>query len=346
MRPAVIVSVGARTPVGLTAAQTGWILRAGFPAMRSAPLADACGEPVTMCLQPTLDPLLSGADRAVRLALPALREAVLALGPAAAALTAHLAICAGEGSTHGPALVAALRPALAPLACASDTVTARGEASLVFALPDALARLDAGHADAVVVGGVHTDYDPAVIAALEGEGRLLSPENLDARIPGEAAAFAVLMRPDAARRHKLAPLARVIGIGAGRERARPDNDESAYEAHGLTAAVREATAGLLAADQRAGWVLNDLTFEMRRLHEWQSVLVRARRVIGDPYSVESPAQRIGHLGAAAMPLFAAICAEGWASGYAPSPRALATASSDGGDRGAMVLSEVSPEGAV
>ena len=128
--------------------------------------------------------------------------------------------------------------------------------------------------------------------------------------------------PDAAR-HRLTPLARVIGVGAGRERARPDNDDAAYEALGLTAAMRQATERLAAEGRTAGWLLTDLTYEMRRQNEWQSVWVRAQQVLGNPYVIEAPAQRIGYLGAAAMPLFVAMAATAWTHGYAPSSAALA-----------------------
>jgi 3-oxoacyl-[acyl-carrier-protein] synthase-1 len=182
---------------------------------------------------------------------------------------------------------------------------------------------------------VHSDYDPRAVAALEQGGRLFSRDNLDARIPGEAAAFFVLMRLGDASRHRLSPLARVIGVGAGRERARPDNEHPAHEALGMTDAVRKATESL---DEGAvGWFLNDLTFEMRRQYEWQSVFVRSQRVLGRPYHLDSPAQRIGYLGAAALPLFVVMAATAWGHGYAPSDVALAAAGNDGGDRAALVL---------
>src|SRR5215468_10021506 len=103
-------------------------------------------------------------------------------------------------------------------------VEARGEAAAGTVLPAALKSLETRRADIVVVGGVHSDYDPRAIAVLEASGRLFARDNLDSRIPGEAAAFYVLMRAAEAGRYRLKPLARVLGVGAGRERARPDND--------------------------------------------------------------------------------------------------------------------------
>jgi 3-oxoacyl-[acyl-carrier-protein] synthase-1 len=333
---AVIVSVGAKTVVGLDARQTGFLLRAGFPAMAESPLANAEGEAITMGFVPTLDGGLVGPERLSALGRAPFEEAVAPIRDLVADV--HVAIDEGcEDAALAIHLLEAMVKRVMP--AANVRVEARGEAGPGAMLAAALRSLETRKSDIVVIGGVHSDHDPRVIAALEASGRLFSRDNLDARIPGEAAAFFVLMRAGDAARHRLTPLARVIGVGTGRERARPDNDDSAYEALGLTAAVRQATEPLSAAGTTAGWMLTDLTFEMRRQYEWQSVWVRSQKVLGNPYLIESPAQRIGYLGAAALPLFAAVAATAWSHGYAPSPVALLLAGNDGGDRAAAVLGQ-------
>lgn len=329
-----VVKVGAKTAVGLNARQTGFLLRAGFPAMAEAPLANAAGEAVTMAFVPTLDGRLVGAERLVALARAPFEEAVGPIREVAAEV--HVAI--DEGCEEGEVAIALLEAMVKrAMPAATVSVEARGEAAPGAFLLAAILALETRRADVVVIGGVHSDYDPQSIAVLEASGRLFSRENLDARIPGEAAAFFVLVRAGDEARHRLMPLARLIGAGTGRERARPDNDELAHEALGMTAAVRQATESLAGDGRTAGWILTDLTGEMRRLYEWQSVFVRAHKVLGRPYLIESPAQRIGYLGAAAIPLFVAMAATAWRHGYAPSPIALATAGNDGGDRAAVVL---------
>jgi 3-oxoacyl-[acyl-carrier-protein] synthase-1 len=331
-----VVNVGARTAVGLDARQTGFLLRAGFPAMAEAPLANAEGEAITMAFVPTLDGRLIGPERLVALARAPFEEATLPIRD----LIAEVHVAIDEGCEEGE-LAAHLLQAMVERAmpAASVRVEPRGEAAPGASVPAAIRALAAHRIDAAVIGGVHSDHDPRAIAALEASGRLFSRDNLDARIPGEAAAFFVLMRAADAARRDLAPLARVLGAGTGQERARPDNDEPAYEALGMTAAVHQATAPLARGGRTAGWILTDLTSEMRRLYEWQSVFVRAQKVLGRPYLIESPAQRIGYLGAAAMPLFVAMAATAWRYGYAPSPIALATAGNDGGDRAALLLEQ-------
>ena len=68
MTDVVGVNVGARTAVGLNALQTGFLLRAGYPAMAEAPIAGADGKPITMAFLPTIDGQLVGAERLAALA--------------------------------------------------------------------------------------------------------------------------------------------------------------------------------------------------------------------------------------------------------------------------------------
>ena len=213
----------------------------------------------------------------------------------------------------------------------------RGAAGAAYALPAALEALAARRVDVVVLGGAHTDYDPETLATLDADGRVFTAENLDAVLPGEAAAFVVLTREETARRLGLAPAARLGGVGTGMDKDRPDNDASAFDATGTTAALRGAAEELAETGLRAGWGLCDQTFEQRRVLEWQAAVTRTHALWGAPHRLDAPAQRTGHLGAAALPFLMVLAAEGWKRGYAPSGVALAFAGSDAGERGAVLL---------
>ena len=342
-----IVSVGAITPVGLGAVDSAFSHRAAAAGMREAPLVDAEGERVTMCFLPTLDPRLTGADRASVLARGALTEAITALGPIARTLRARLWLSLDEvfsergpdgtpaASTFAAELTRSVALHLPELAF---EVAARGPASPGYLLPSLCEALNSGAIDAGILGGVHTDYDPRRVAALSAADRLFKPDNLDALIPGESAAFVVLMRPDVARKHKLRSRAEIRAVATGYEKARPDNDESAFQASGLTAALRTALAPLGEQGLRAGWLLTDVTFELFRHYEIQASIVRIQKLLCEPQQVESPAQRMGYLGAAAMPLHLVLAAEAHRRGFAPHPYAVSIAGSDAGERAALLVS--------
>jgi len=342
-----VVSVGARTSIGLNALQTTMLFRAGAAGMAMAPLADIDGEQVTMCFDKTLPPTLVGWERAAALAAPALEEALAPLVGVIDGSRTRLLMCiderygrapkASRDADAGAALVtkiaaraSALLPGITP------EVTARGHASAAVCLPEGLSLLDSRSCDALVLGSVHTDYEPAWINELSERGRLFKSDNLDSFIAGEAAAFVVLMRDDVARRSDLESMAEVVNVALGAEAATPDNDLSAFDAKGLTRTIRKV-AEPLPEGMTAGWAVTDLTFEMRRVHEWQAMLTRTREVWSDPYAVDSPAQRIGQLGAAAMPLGITLVAQGWRCRSAPAPIAVVYAGSEGGARGAVLL---------
>ncbi len=341
----VVLAVGARTPIGLDAVQTGFLLRTGMPVITGAPIAAPDGEAITMAFDPTLDPYLVGEERAVELAKAALAEVARPLGPGARSLRLAIVLglsepIPGTQSDTSSVLGTLLRTTLREhFGDAPVQLSMRGGGGVIGQLAAALGALERRDIDAILFGGIHTDYDPRTIAWLYSQGRLFSPKNLDALIPGEAAAFVLIAHRDLAPRLGITPLARIHGTGAGMEEATPDNDKSAFRAKGLSTAVRAATKDL-PDEMRVGWALSDHTFELRRLHEWQAMLTRTRKSWCAPLVTDSPAQRMGHLGAAALPVSIAIAAEAFSRGYAPFPLALCFAGSDGGERGTILVGSV------
>lgn len=346
---AVVVAVGARTSVGLSAVETGFAYRAAAVGMREAPLVEEeGGDGVTMCFLPTIDPLKVGAERAVDLALPALDEAMRAAGPALGqmrvrlllAMDEHLGVAGPDGRMPASDVGARLIQRAGMVCPQAQIETAmRGPAGPGYALPAVLDALARGSIEAAIVGGIHTDYDPARVRVLAETGRLFKPDNLDSIIPGELAAFFVILRPDVARMYKLPVYANLFGTGTAYDKARPDNDEPAFEAIGLTVAVRKAAAPLVESKLQAGWLLTDLTFERHRLFEHQSMVVRTQSIWCEPQHWDPPALRIGALGAAAMPLHVVLAAEAWRRGWAPHPIAISCAGSDAGERAALLMTK-------
>ncbi|MGZ5969405.1 MAG: beta-ketoacyl synthase N-terminal-like domain-containing protein [Polyangiales bacterium] len=340
-----IIGHGAFTPLGLTSLQTAFLLRTGMPGFTPSGLADTLGDPITFGLLQTLDPRLLGVERAIEIVNPALSEACVPLRPHADSLRLGIVLAVDEWLavplTRGeqPPVTELVRAVEARaremFPRAKVTPCTRGAAGPAFMVPDAIAALTRGEIDVLLFGGVHTDYDPGRLRVLEARGRLFTTSNLDAMIPGEASAFVALARADVARRAGCEVYARIEGFGGGMESATPDNDHSAFEAKGLTTALRALEKPL--EGRTAGWMLGDLTFEMWRLNEWQAAITRSRKIWGDPYHADLPAQRMGNLGAAALPVLAAVATEGFRRGHAPSPIAIGFAGSDSGERASMIV---------
>jgi 3-oxoacyl-[acyl-carrier-protein] synthase I len=328
-----VVAVGARTPLGLDARQTGMLLRAGFAAMGPAPLG-ADGEDVTICQVDALLEGAFGAARAIELGNAAIGEALAALPDRHGADTRVTLYLGLDADADGADAIAAEIGARCRgrFRAAGLEVTVRDAGGPALAVAAACDALRERRADLCIVGGVHTDYDRSRIARLGADDRLYADDNLDAIMPGESAAFVVLASAGSG-----GALASIASIANGVAEARSDNQEPSAPARGATACMRRATADLERLGLRAGWVLSDIGFDGWRIREQQTVLLRHHRVLGEPYRMDNPAQRIGHMGAAAMPLCITLAAEAFTRGYAPSPLALVTAGSDGGERGALVV---------
>jgi 3-oxoacyl-[acyl-carrier-protein] synthase-1 len=346
---AVVVGVGARTSVALTAKHTAFLLRCGIVGFNESPLLDLNEEPVTIGSVPVLDPLMVGADRVRRLAEGALDEAMEVLAEKLAGLRvrvvlgldANLGIKAERGASAADELSWGLSERVRKRGVAGIEVeaVARGEASAGLRLPASLEELASGGADVVLLGGAHSDYDPAIIQKLSEQRRLFGSECINGIIPGECAAFVALCAAGFARKHDLPVRARLHGVGSGFEKANPDNDLPSAPAPGLTLAMKTATKSLEAEKLRAGWVLTDMTPEMHRIHEFQTVFVRAQPVLCKPQWVDAHSQRLGQLGAAALPMHAALASTAWRHGFAPHGLAVSFVGSDSGERVVTVWGE-------
>ena len=339
-----IVAVGMRTPMGLGAIETSFLLRTGVPSLAAAPLADADGEHVTMAFDRTLDPYLTGEQRAARLGAAALAEIVSKIGPTAArSLRTRVALAFPEArpgiaaSATGVTLASAFRDALRETFGTPEVdVANRGAAGLAYVLPQALAALAKGEVDAVLAGGVDSDYDPMIIASLTAQGRLFTKENTDAIVPGEAGAFVLITRDDTAQKLGCRPLARLHAVATDSGGVERGDSGRAFDATAIAHIIQESTKEL-PTELRVGWAVTDTTFEHSRVRELYAALTRTHKRFGPPLVIDSPAQRLGHLGAAALGLELGFMTVALQRGFAPCPLGLALSASDAGERSAILI---------
>jgi 3-oxoacyl-[acyl-carrier-protein] synthase I len=346
--PLVVVQIGACTPLGSTAKHSGFLYRVGAVGMRQGALVDRSAEPVALGLVPTLDPYLFGAERLNALVEHALLDFQAQAGSFYEALRLKLVVLLderfeqkladGKRSADGAgseickqiSSSLAVQPTLVTLA---GDVTGFGQI-----LPKLAEELEQDLYDAVIVAAQHTDYDPDRIMALDVAGRLFSSEHLDGIVPGEAAVVLTLALPAVARRLRLPIAAQIHSVGAAFEKARPDNDESAFVAAGMTVALHRAYETAPLEGERIGWLMSDISTEVFRNHEFQAVMARTQELFGPPQIYDAPAQRMGYMGAATIPVHLALAACAWQHGYAPCRWLLSMAGSDNGARVALMVS--------
>lgn len=344
--PVDIIAAGCVSPIGLSLAETAAAARARLARLREIPWLDRRFEPfvvgsvpdnglppLTEALAPA--PLQQREARMLQLAHAALAEVLQAL-PADAAPVPLLLGLPEHHTTRAIVPADFLRRLAAqsgaPLDLARSVAVARGRAAGLMALRQAAARLAAGEADYVLVGGVDSLVDLYVLGTLDLQGRIRNATSNDAFSPGEGAAFLLLGSPT--RRRGTTPLAGIDGAATGFE---PGHlyAEAPYLGDGLAATV----AGLFAeAPPPAPVACTYSSFNGERYWAREFGVARIRNAahFADAMQMEHPAECCGDLGAAHGPLLAALAAHGLAGGYRPGP-CLVYASSDHGDRAAALL---------
>jgi 3-oxoacyl-[acyl-carrier-protein] synthase-1 len=343
-----IVAAGARTPLGLGAVVTALGLRAGKTALAGAPFAGRQRDMILAGLIPTLPWKSSASDRAARLAIDALREALVALPASLAsrrvAVLLHVSAEADTDVVRREAVgrIEAMlrielgaRDRLGEVAIAIEGSTTAGDA-----LPRAASILATKAADIVLWGGAHSDISTASIRALAGAGRLFDSQHLDSVVPGEGAAVVALTTEAHAR--SLGPRPVIEGVGGATTDATPAN-EVPVSGDALLEAIRAAMAD--AGSEPAGWVLSDVAYEALRMREWEMVQVRSRALLSVPYKWDALSQRMGRTGAAQLPLAAAVVAASYGLGHVPSPSVLALSGTDAGRRSAVWMRAIGGPGA-
>lgn len=337
---AIVFASGARTPIGLDATQTALLLRTGIPALGASPLAASDGSALVMAFDATQDPKLVGEERAARLAHAALTEVATKLGSQARSLRLRVALAfteTGPGERKHEVLATRVRTALREaFGDPHVDLSLGGAAGLASILPAAFTALAARAVDAVLVGGIHSDYDPHRIVALDVARRLFSPERVDGVIPGESAAFVLLGRDDLASITGLRPLCRIHAVATEQSGITPHGDASSFDASALSSVIRKASS-VLPEGLQAGWLIADHTYEQFRVRELFAALARTRESFCPPISLDAPAQRIGLLGAAALPLGLLLSADMFQRGYAPTPFGMLLAGNDDGLRASMLV---------
>jgi hypothetical protein len=331
----------------MDAERSAFCLRAGLNQVEETPFIDAWGDRVTMAYVPWMPRNLTGVPRMVRLADSALAEAVgpirSSLGSQRVGLSislpARFATSADgrELDARGKDLAMALAQSANRLIPVSRyAAIADGRAGGGLALEIARQFMESGEADVVIAGGVDSGYDWEVIEALERSDRLVTRDNVDGVVPGEAAAFLVLATPAACRQAGLFPVASAIGVAHGIEPV-PIGSEEVCRAEGMTRALGHACSSLRAARRRSDFWFVDLTYELYDVREIQILIARFGDVLGANTLLQTPLRELGDVGAATVPLFCALAAEAWTAGFAPDDVGVFLAASERGTRAAAVL---------
>ncbi len=334
-----ILAAGMVTAVGLDAASSCAAMRGRLDGFAETRFVGSGGDWQIGAAVP-LPRNWIGRKRLVRLAAGAVVEVMDQVPPGASAPA--LILCLAEPERPGdPSRDAAdlareiVEIAELPPRIPLHLVT-HGRPSGFVALERAQRMLDRGTADHVIIAGVDSYLTGPAIAHYLSAARLLTPQNANGFIPGEAAA-AVLCSAQPA------PGLVLAGLGLAREEAYLYNGLDTEGAHlplrgdGMTAAYKAALAQ--AGVDLAGieYRISDLIGEQYFFKQATLASLRLERGRSAFQDLWSPAESLGNIGAAVVPVMLGMALIAARKGYDMGSPVLVEASSDQGACGAAVL---------
>ncbi len=240
-----VLAHGLACPLGLRAGAALAALHAGISRFtESEQVVDAAGDAARGAMLRQLDPAASRTERAVFFARHAFSEVARPL--ASSGLAVLPCFLAWPEPGFGPALdLGLVQRGLAEVARAAggaytlelrpERLFAAGRAGAFAAVRAALDAFERDDCRIAVVGGLDSRVDPSTLRALADADRLLGRRNPDGLLPGEGAAFLVLVSPRAATTDRT--LARLTGFALARE-PHPRGHGGPYVGDGLTGVFR------------------------------------------------------------------------------------------------------------
>ena len=341
---ACIVGCGARTVVGLRAWTTAAAVRAGISRLGFHPyLLDQHGDEMRVAMDGKLDERLGGEDRMRLLAEWPLEEACEPVAPFLLRAAVFLGLPEPRPGWSADAALPLARDVVAEVAPAihPERVVAlpHGHASALMGMARAIETLRAGDCEVAIVGGVDSYMHVDTLEWLDGGGRLHNDrDSRSSFVPGEGAGFVALASRSWCRAHRVPVLARVVGLGLAEEPNRIGT-QTVCTGEGLSRAIREATQGLALPEEKIGDTFCDINGERYRNEEFAFAALRNPHPFVDANRFTAYADGWGDVGAATGALLT-ICAVASLRGrhFAKTDHVMVIASSEGGLRGALVVS--------
>jgi 3-oxoacyl-[acyl-carrier-protein] synthase-1 len=335
-QPVAILASGMVTAVGLDAPSSCAAIRCGIDGFSQTRFTDKGGEWIIGAQAP-LDQPWRGLPKLVHMVVPAIREC-LAFAGQVRQQEIPLILCVAEKERPGrlegldDELFETVQIELGFRFHPSSGTLAKGRVGGAIALQMAQRIIHEQSRPLCMIAGVDTFLVAATLAVYEEKSRLLTRQNSNGFIPGEAGG-AVLVGPAG---NSNEPELRCLGIGTGQERATVDSEEP-LRGDGLVQAIKAAfdTTGCLIDD--LDYRITDSNGEQYWFKEATLALDRILRKRKELFEIWHPADCLGEIGAAIGPCVTAIALQAARRNYAFGRGPLCHFSAENSERLAVVL---------
>ncbi len=225
MQPLSVLASGMVTGVGLSAPSSCAAIRCAINNFAETRFMDKGGEWIIGSQVPLEQPW-RGLAKLVRMVVPAIKECMAHAGDVRAELI-PLILCVAEkdrpGRLHGldDELFHQIEAELGVRFHPRSGVLARGRVAGALALAEARRLIYEERLPLCLIAGVDSLLVASTLAAYEEKDRLLTSQNSNGFIPGEAGAAVLIGRPQGSQGAELL----CLGLGAGEEKASIESEE-------------------------------------------------------------------------------------------------------------------------
>jgi 3-oxoacyl-[acyl-carrier-protein] synthase-1 len=336
MPPLAVIASGMVTGVGLSAPASCAAMRCAIDSFGETRYMDGGGEWIIGSQVP-LEGGPCGLARLVQMVAPAIREClsgVQGISPEEIPLLLCVAEKQRPGRTDGldDEILDELQAELGFRLHPRSAIIAQGRVGGVVALNRVRDLIQGEHLPQCLIAGVDSFVAAPTLAAFEDANRLLTSQNSNGFIPGEAGA-AVLIAPG---REQPERELLCLGIGFGTEKATVDS-ELPLRADGMAEAIFAAIDDARCGYERLDYRICDANGEQYRFKEASLALARTMRILKCVHELWHVADCIGEIGAAVVPCSLGVARAAAAKGYAPGKGVLCHFGNDDEARAAIVL---------
>ena len=334
--PLAITGVGMVTGVGLNASASCAAIRCAIDNFQETRFMDSGGEWLMGCEVPLEQPW-RGKTKLIKMAAAAINEC-LANNKLIDPKVTPLLLCLSEHERKGRVIdddnqfFLDLQAELGVEFHEKSRVIARGHVAVAVALKHARELLQELKVKHVLIAATDSLLVAPTLAHYEENERLLTSQNSNGFIPGEAGAALVVE----AVRAKPEPQLICRGLGFGVEQAHVDSEEP-LRADGLTAAIKESLGDAGCGESILQFKITDISGEQYHFKESSLAFSRIDRTKREEFDIWHPAECVGAVGAAIGCVMISVLKAACENDYSKGNYILAHLGNDDGKRSSLIF---------
>ncbi|SJM89139.1 conserved hypothetical protein [Crenothrix polyspora] len=334
--PLAITGVGMVTGVGLSAPASCAAIRCALDNFQETRFMDSGGEWIMGCEVPLEQPW-RGKTKLIKMAAAAINEC-LANNKLIDPKATPLLLCLSEHERKGRVIdddsqfFIDLQTELGVAFHEKSCVIARGHVAVAVALKNARQLLQELNIKHVLIAATDSLLVAPTLSHYEDNERLLTSQNSNGFIPGEAGAALVVEQVYA----KAEPQLICQGLGFGVEKAHVDSEEP-LRADGLVLAIKESLKHAGQGESILQFKITDISGEQYYFKEASLAFSRIARYRREFFDIWHPAECVGSVGSAIGCVMIAVLKAACENDYSRGNHILAHLGNDDGKRTSLIF---------